>query len=307
MKALRWHGKQDIRCDSVPDPQIEDGRDAIIKVTSCAICGSDLHLYNGFMPGMESGDIVGHEFMGEVVEVGADNKKLEVGDRVVVPFTICCGDCEQCCKGNWSVCERSNRTAENAAKAFGYPTAGLFGYSHLTGAYAGGQAEYVRVPFADVSPIVIPNGMTDEQALFLGDIFPTGWMAADNCEIEPSDVVAIWGCGPVGQFCIKSALMLGAARVIAIDNVPERLALARISGAETVNFDEEDESILEKLKEMTGGHGPDKCIDAVGAESHATASFDAVLDGSSARIAGRHHGMQAGRYCLGAGRLWRLP
>jgi threonine dehydrogenase-like Zn-dependent dehydrogenase len=284
MKALCWHGKGDIRCDDVPDPRIEHGRDAIIKMTACAICGSDLHLMDGYIPFMEKGDVLGHEFMGEVVEVGADNKKLKVGDRVVVPFTICCGDCEQCRKGNWSVCERSNRTAENATKAFGYPTAGLFGYSHLTGAYAGGQAEYVRVPYADVSPIVIPNGMSDEQALFLGDIFPTGWMAADNCEIEPADIVAIWGCGPVGQFCIKSALMLGAARVIAIDNVPERLALARLSGAETIDFDGTDETILEKLKEMTGGHGPDKCIDAVGAESHATASFDAVLDKAKAAV-----------------------
>jgi threonine dehydrogenase-like Zn-dependent dehydrogenase len=239
---------------------------------------------DGYIPFMEKGDVLGHEFMGEVVEVGADNRKLKVGDRVVVPFTICCGECEQCRKGNWSVCERSNRTPDNAAKAFGYPTAGLFGYSHLTGAYAGGQAEYVRVPYADVSPIVIPNGMSDEQALFLGDIFPTGWMAADNCEIEPADIVAIWGCGPVGQFCIKSALMLGAARVIAIDNVPERLALARLSGAETIDFDGTDETILEKLKEMTGGHGPDKCIDAVGAESHATASFDAVLDKAKAAV-----------------------
>jgi len=284
VKALCWHGKGDIRCDDVPDPKIEHGRDAIIKMTACAICGSDLHLMDGYIPFMEKGDVLGHEFMGEVVEVGPENKKLKVGDRVVVPFTICCGECEQCRKGNWSVCERSNRTADNAAKAFGYPTAGLFGYSHLTGAYAGGQAEYVRVPFADVSPIVIPGGMTDEQALFLGDIFPTGWMAADNCEIEPADIVAVWGCGPVGQFCIKSALMLGAARVIAIDNVPERLALARLSGAETINFDEENETILEKLKEMTGGHGPDKCIDAVGAESHATASFDAVLDKAKAAV-----------------------
>ena len=238
MKALCWHGKGDIRCDSVPDPKIEDGRDVIIKMSACAICGSDLHLMDGYIPFMEKGDILGHEFMGEVVEVGRDNKKLKVGDRVVVPFTICCGECSQCLKGNWSVCERTNRNAENATKAFGYPTAGLFGYSHLTGAYSGGQAEYVRVPYADVSPIIIPNGISDEQALFLGDIFPTGWMAAANCEIEPTDIVAIWGCGPVGQFCIKSALMQGAARVIAIDNVPERLALAVAAGAETINFDE---------------------------------------------------------------------
>ncbi len=278
MKALCWHGKNDIRCDSVPDPQIEDSRDAIIKMTACAICGSDLHLMDGYIPFMEKGDILGHEFMGEVVEVGSDNKKLKVGDRVVVPFTICCGECPQCLKGNWSLCERSNRTPENAAKAFGYPTAGLFGYSHLTGAYAGGQAEYVRVPYADVSPIIIPSGMTDEQALFLGDIFPTGWMAAANCEIEASDIVAVWGCGPVGQFCIKSAFMQGAARVIAIDNVSERLALAQSAGAEIINFDEIDCTIPDYIKEMTGGHGAEKCIDAVGAESHATASFDAIVD-----------------------------
>lgn len=202
MKALCWHGKNDIRCDSVPDPVIEDGRDVIIKMTSCAICGSDLHLMDGYIPFMEKGDILGHEFMGEVVEVGRDNSRLKVGDRIVVPFTICCGECEQCMKGNWSVCERTNRTADNATKAFGYPTAGLFCYSHLTGAYPGVQAEYVRVPHAEVSSIVVPNGMSDEQALFLGDIFPTGWMAAANCDIEPTDIVAIWGCGPVGQFCI---------------------------------------------------------------------------------------------------------
>jgi threonine dehydrogenase-like Zn-dependent dehydrogenase len=278
MKALCWHGKNDIRCDSVPDPRIEHGRDAIIRMTSCAICGSDLHLMDGYIPMMKSGDVLGHEFMGEVVEVGRDNKKLKVGDRVVVPFTICCGECEQCQRGNWSLCERSNRNADLAEKAFGYTTAGLFGYSHLTGGYSGGQAEYVRVPYADVAPIKIPEGMSDEQALFLGDIFPTGWMAALNCDIEPTDVVAIWGCGPVGQFCIKSALMLGAARVIAIDRVPERLAMAQAAGAETIDFEDEDDTIPTRLKEMTGGRGPDKCIDAVGAEAHATGSFDSVVD-----------------------------
>lgn len=284
MKALCWHGKGDIRCDSVPDPKIEHGRDAIIRMTSCAICGSDLHLMDGYIPFMESGDVLGHEFMGEVVEVGAQNNKLKVGDRVVVPFTICCGECEQCLAGNWSLCERSNPKPERAITAFGYPTAGLFGYSHLTGGFAGGQAEYVRVPFADVAPIKIPNGMTDEQALFLGDIFPTGWMAALNCEIKPTDVIAIWGCGPVGQFCIRSAQILGAARVIAIDRVPERLEMARSIGAETINFEEADETVPEILKEMTGGRGPDKCIDAVGSESHATASFDAMLDKAKAAV-----------------------
>ncbi|HET8726884.1 MAG TPA: zinc-dependent alcohol dehydrogenase [Alphaproteobacteria bacterium] len=282
MRALCWHGKGDIRCDTVPDPKIEAPRDAIVKVTSCAICGSDLHLMDGYMPTMKSGDVLGHEFMGEVVEVGRDNKKLKVGDRVVVPFTIICGECEQCWRGNFSVCERSNRNAEMAAKVMGYPTAGLFGYSHLTGGYWGGQAEYVRVPFADAGPIQVPNGLTDEQALFLGDIFPTGWMAALNCEIEPTDTVAIWGCGPVAQFCIKSAWMLGAKHVIAIDRVPERLAMARASGAETINF--EEENVLERLKDMTGGRGPEKCIDAVGMEAHAGGSLDAVMDKAKAAM-----------------------
>lgn len=276
MKALCWHGKNDIRYDTVPDPTIEGPRDAIIKVSSCAICGSDLHLFDGFMPGMESGDIMGHEFMGEVVEVGSDNKKLKVGDRVVVPFTIICGECDQCRRGNFSVCERTNRNKDQADKAFGHSTAGLFGYTHLTGGYAGGQAEYVRVPFADVGPVVVPNGLTDEQVLFLGDIFPTGWQAAVQCDIQPTDIVAIWGAGPVGQFAIRSAVMLGAKLVIAIDRVPERLAMARASGASTINF--ENESVVELLQELTAGKGPDKCIDAVGMEAHATSSIDAFYD-----------------------------
>jgi threonine dehydrogenase-like Zn-dependent dehydrogenase len=284
MKALCWHGKGDVRCEEVPDPRIEQPRDAIIKVTSCAICGSDLHLYDGYIPFMESGDVLGHEFMGEVVEVGSENKKLKVGDRVVVPFTICCGECVQCRRGNWSVCEKTNRNYDMATKMFGYPTAGLFGYSHLTGGYAGGQAEYVRVPFADVTPVKVPNGLSDEQVLFLGDIFPTGWMAAANCDIEPTDIVAVWGCGPVGLFCIKSAFMLGAQRVIAIDRVPERLAMAQALGADIINFDGIEETIPERLKDMTGGHGPDKCIDAVGAESHATASFDSMIDKAKAAV-----------------------
>jgi len=276
MRALCWHGKQDIRCDSVPDPRIEHPRDAIIKMTSCAICGSDLHLYDGFMPGMKSGDIMGHEFMGEVVEVGSENKKLKVGDRVVVPFTICCGECEQCQRGNWSVCERSNRNADLAEKAFGHTTAGLFGYTHLTGGYAGGQAEYVRVPYADVAPVKVPNGLTDEQVLFLGDIFPTGWQAAVQCDIQPTDTVAIWGAGPVGQFCVRSAILLGAKQVISIDNVPERLDMARAAGAITINFDDED--VGDRLRELTANKGPEKCIDAVGLEAHATASLDSMYD-----------------------------
>ena len=276
MKALCWHGKKDIRFDTVPDPIIEHPRDAIIKVSSCAICGSDLHLYDGFMPGMKHGDIMGHEFMGEVVEVGHESKRLKKGDRVVVPFTIICGECEQCRRGNFSVCERTNRRKDLAAKAFGHSTAGLFGYTHLTGGYPGGQAEYVRVPYADVAPVKVPSSLTDEQVLFLGDIFPTGWQAAVQCEIEPTDTVAIWGAGPVGQFAIRSAILLGARQVIAIDRLPERLSMAAAAGAVTINFDEE--SVLERLKDLTEGKGPEKCIDAVGLESHATRSIDAMYD-----------------------------
>ena len=276
MKALCWHGKKDIRCDTVPDPKIEHPRDAIVKVTTCAICGSDLHLFDGFVPGMKHGDILGHEFMGEVVEVGADNHKLKVGDRVVVPFTIICGECDQCRRGNYSVCERTNRNKDVADKVFGHSTAGLFGYTHLTGGYAGGQAEYVRVPYADVAPVKIPQGLTDEQVLFLGDIFPTGWQAAAQCDIEPEDTVAVWGAGPVGQFAIRAAHLLGAEKVIAIDHLPERLSMAQAGGAITINFDEE--SVLERLQELTQGRGPEKCIDAVGLEAHATRSFDSMYD-----------------------------
>ena len=276
MKALCWHGKKDIRCDTVPDPRIEDPRDAIVKVSSCAICGSDLHLFDGFVPGMERGDIMGHEFMGEVVEVGPGNAKLQVGDRVVVPFTICCGECEQCRRGNFSVCERSNRNKDLAERLWGHTTAGLFGYTHLTGGYAGGQAEYVRVPFADVAPVKVPDGLSDEQVLFLGDIFPTGWQAAVQCDIQPTDSVAIWGAGPVGQFAVRSAVLLGAKQVICIDRVPERLSMAAAGGATTINF--EQESVLERLKALTAGKGPEKCIDAVGMESHVTRSFDSIYD-----------------------------
>jgi threonine dehydrogenase-like Zn-dependent dehydrogenase len=277
MKALVWHGTADIRCDTVPDPTIEDGRDAIIKVTSCAICGSDLHLYDHFMPGMKSGDIMGHETMGEVVEVGRDNKALKVGDRIVVPFTIICGQCEQCKRGNFSVCERTNRNKTLAETAFGHTTAGLFGYIHLPGGYAGVQAEYLRVPFADATHIKVPNGIPDEKLLFLSDIFPTGWQAAVQCDIQPEDTVAIWGCGPVGQMAIRSAILLGAKRVIAIDWVPERLTMARAGGAETINLDEES-NVVARLNDMTGGKGPEKCIDSVGMEAHATSSLDAIYD-----------------------------
>lgn len=276
MKALCWQGKHNVRYETVPDPHIEEPRDAVIKVSSCAICGSDLHLFDGFMPGMEKGDVLGHEFMGEVVEVGAENRKLKVGDRVVVPFTICCGECEQCRLGNFSVCERSNRNKALAEKAFGHSTAGLFGYTHLTGGYAGGQAEYVRVPFADVAPVKIPDGLSDEQVLFLGDILPTGWQAAVQCDIQRSDTVAIWGAGPVGQFAARSALLLGAKQVVVIDRLPDRLSMAKACGALTINFDHE--SVIERLNELTGGKGPEKCIDAVGTESHVGATLDTFYD-----------------------------
>ncbi len=261
MRALTWHGKADIRCETVPDPVIEDGRDAIIRVTACAICGSDIHLYDHVIPTLENGDVLGHESMGEVVEVGRDNKKLKVGDRVVVPFTISCGECFFCRQGFYSGCERSNPNKGMAEKMWGYSPAGLYGYSHLVGGYAGGQAEYLRVPYADVGPIKVPEGMTDEQALFLSDIFPTGYMAAEFCDIRPGQTIAIWGCGPVGQFAIRSAFMLGAERVIAIDTVPERLALAAAAGAETLDFLEHD--IYDRIRDLTDGRGADACIDAV--------------------------------------------
>jgi len=276
MKALTWHGKSDIRCESVPDPKIQHPRDAIIKVTACAICGSDLHIYDGVIPEMHSGDIVGHETMGEVVEVGPDAGDLKVGDRVVVPFTISCGECFFCQRGYYSACERSNPDKTKAEKMWGYSPAGLFGYSHMLGGYSGGQAEYLRVPFADVGPIKVPDGLTDEQVLFLSDIFPTGFMAAEFCHIQPGDTIGVWGCGPVGQMAIRSAFMLGAGRVIAIDTVPERLEMARQSGAETLDFMDAD--IYEKLYEMTNGRGVDAAIDAVGGEAHAAASFDSIVD-----------------------------
>jgi threonine dehydrogenase-like Zn-dependent dehydrogenase len=261
-------GKADIQVRQVPDPKILNPDDAIVRITSTAICGSDLHLYNGFIPTMEKGDILGHEFMGEVVEVGRDVKKLKVGDRVVVPFPIACGHCMNCESHLYSVCENSNPNAWMAEKLWGYSPAAIFGYSHMLGGYAGGQAEYARVPYADVGPIKIPDGMPDEQVLFLSDIFPTGYMGADNCNIKRGDTIAVWGCGPVGQFAIKSAFMLGAERVIAIDRFPYRLKMAsEKAGAETINYAEVD-SVPEVLKEMTGGRGPDACIDAVGMEAH---------------------------------------
>jgi len=278
MRALVWHGKEDIRCDTVTDPEIEDSRDAIVKVTACAICGSDLHLFHNFIPAMLPGDVMGHEMMGEVVEVGRGvNGKLKKGERVVVPFTIICGECDQCKRQNYSVCEKSNRKKNLADKVFGHTTAGLFGYTHLTGGYAGGQAEYIRVPFADATHIKVPDSLSDEQVLFLGDIFPTGWQAAVQCDIQPTDTVAIWGCGPVGQMAIRSAILLGAKQVVAIDHLPERLSMAEAGGAITINFD--DENVVERLNDLTDGKGPEKCIDAIGMESHVAPSMpDTVLD-----------------------------
>jgi threonine dehydrogenase-like Zn-dependent dehydrogenase len=268
MKAACWMGTRKVAVQDVPDPQLLNSRDAIIKITSTAICGSDLHLYNGFIPTMKKGDVVGHEFMGEVVELGRDVTNLAVGDRVVVPFPLACGRCEQCQREMYSLCENSNPNAWMAEKMWGYSPCGIFGYSHMLGGFAGGQAEYARVPFADIGPIKVPDELEDDQVLFLSDIFPTGYMAAEMCGIQPGDVVAVWGCGPVGQFAIKSAYMLGAERVIAIDRFDYRLKVARdAGGAETLNYEHVD--VRDALEEMTGGRGPDHCIDAVGMEAHA--------------------------------------
>jgi len=278
MKALCWHGTNDVRVGNVPDPTILNPRDAIIKITSTAICGSDLHILDGYIPTMKEGDILGHEFMGEVVELGSAVKNVKIGDRVVVPFTISCGGCFFCQRDLWSLCDNSNPNGWIAEAAMGHSPSGLFGYSHMFGGYAGGQAEYARVPFADVGLFKVPDGLSDDQVLFLTDIFPTGYMAAENCNIEPGDTVAVWGCGPVGQFAIKSAFMLGAERVIAIDRIPERLQMAKEQcGAEIINYEEIDAG--EAVKEMTGGRGPDSCIDAVGMEAHGTgpmAMYDQV-------------------------------
>ena len=277
MRALTWHGKHDVRIDTVPDPKIVNPRDAIIKITSTAICGSDLHLYDHTIPTMKAGDVLGHEFMGEVVEVGHGNRQLKVGQRVVVPFVIACGQCFFCQQQQFAACDNSNpaETADMSEFLYGYPMTGAFGYSHLTGGYAGGQAEYARVPYSDIGPIVIPDGVDDEKVLFLSDILPTGWMAAENCDIQPTDTVAVWGCGPVGLFAVQSAFVLGARRVIAIDHHPHRLDLAKSMGAEVINFEEVD--VREALVEMTGGIGPDACIDAVGMESHGFTA-DSVMD-----------------------------
>lgn len=270
MKAVTWQGTRNMKVERVPDPRLLNKGDAIIKVTSTAICGSDLHLYGGFMPGMKKGDIMGHEFMGEVVETGPSVKNLKAGDKVVVPFTIACGKCYHCHQDEWSLCDNSNPNALTAEMFMGGESgSGLFGYTHLYGGYAGGQAEYVRVPYADVGPLKVPRDIDDDKVLFLSDIFPTGYQAAENCNIKRGDTVAVWGCGPVGLFAIKSAYLLGAERVIAIDRFPERLALAETAcGADTINYEKLD--VIEELRKRTGGHGPDSCIDAVGLEAHGT-------------------------------------
>ena len=276
MRALTWHGTHDVRVDTVPDPEIVNPRDAVIKVTSTAICGSDLHLYDGVIPTMQSGDILGHEFMGEVVEIGKDST-LKKGDRVVIPFTIACGSCYFCGKQQYSGCDNSNPVEKQdiSEALYGHAMCGIFGYSHMTGGYSGGQAEYARIPFSDFGPIVIPDGMSDDEVLFLSDILPTGWMGAENAEIEDGDIVAVWGCGPVGLFAIQSALVMGADRVIAIDHHAGRLELARKLGAEVIDF--EQTNIREALMEMTGGIGPDAVIDAVGMEAHGFA-VDNIID-----------------------------
>lgn len=276
MRAACWNGPHDVRVESVPDPEIINPRDAIVRVTLTAICGSDLHLYDGVIPTMRSGDVLGHEFMGEIVAVGSAVKNLKPGDRVVVPFTISCGGCFFCKRDLWSLCDNSNPNASIAALAYGHSPSGLFGYSHMLGGFAGGQAEYVRVPFADKGPLKIESDLPDEKVLFLSDIFPTGYQAAEQCGVEEGDTVAVWGCGPVGQFAIRSALMLGAERVIAIDHHPQRLDMARDNGSVVpVNFDEHE--VYESLMELTGGMGPDRCIDAVGLEAHG-ATIDAIYD-----------------------------
>ena len=309
MKALCWHGTGDVRVDNVPDPVIADPTDVIVRVTSTAICGSDLHLYDGFMPTMQEGDVLGHEPMGEVVEVGREVKKLKKGDRVVVPFTICCGSCWFCEHQLYSLCDTSNPNAEMARKVMGHSPAGLFGYSHLTGGFSGGQAEYLRVPFADVAPIKVPDGLPDEKVLFLSDIFPTGYMAAENCGLEPGDTVAVWGCGPVGQMTIKSLWMLGAGRVIAIDRVIDRLRMAREQGkAETINFSETD--VYDRLMDMTKGRGPDRCVDAVGAEAHGAGAIDAVLDKAKAAVmltTDRSHVLREAILCCRKGGTISIP
>ncbi len=309
MKAVCWMGKHNVSVENVPDPSILNSRDAIIKITTTAICGSDLHLYNGFIPSMQQGDILGHEFMGEVVETGSSVTNLSVGDRVVVPFTIACGNCFFCKKDLWSACDNSNPKPAAQETLYGFTGSGLFGYSHMMGGFAGGQAEYVRVPFADVGPLKIPDGLEDEQVLFLSDIFPTGYQAAENCNIQEGDTVAIWGAGPVGQFAVKSAFMLGAAKVVLIDHYKDRLELARKENEnlEIINFDEDD--VYTKLLDMTGGRGPDSCIDCVGLESHGS-SPDALLDYAKTTVflaTDRLHALRQAIYCCRKGGTISIP
>jgi len=309
MKAVCWNGKHDVRVENVPDPKILNSRDAIIKITTTAICGSDLHLYNGYIPSMQAGDILGHEFMGEVVETGKDVGNLKKGDRVVVPFTIACGNCFFCQRDFWSLCDNSNPNPEGQETLYGFSGSGLFGYSHMMGGFAGGQAEFVRVPFADVGPLKVPDSLEDEQVLFLSDIFPTGYMAAENCSIQPGDTVAVWGAGPVGQFAIKSAFMLGAETVVVIDHYKDRLALAlqENKNLRTINFDDED--VFEQLKDMTGGRGPDSCIDSVGLEAHGTTP-DAILDRVKASMmlaTDRPHALRQAIHCCRKGGTVSIP
>jgi threonine dehydrogenase-like Zn-dependent dehydrogenase len=309
MKAACWFGKHDVRIENVSDPKILNPRDAIVRITMTAICGSDLHLYNGYIPTMEAGDILGHEFMGEVVEVGPEVKNLRTGDRVVVPFTIACGNCFFCKRELWSACDNTNPNGNVAKMLYGYTGSGLFGYSHMMGGFAGGQAEFVRVPFADVGPLKIESDLPDEKVLFLSDIFPTGYMAAENCNIQKGDIIAVWGAGPVGQFAVRSAFLLGAEKVALIDHYEDRLELARQNnpGLETINFDEED--VYERLLELTGGIGPDACIDAVGLESHGT-SPDALMDYAKAATflaTDRPHALRQAIYCCRKGGTLSVP
>lgn len=307
MKALTWHGKKDVRIDKVPDPTILDPRDIIIEVTRSAVCGSDLHIYHGHVQEMKKGDILGHEFAGKIVEVGSSVKNLRIGDRVVVPFTISCGECDTCSKGLYSLCTQTNPDKEKLDKVYGYHTAGLFGYSHMYGGYPGGQSQYVRVPFAEVGALALPDEISEEQALFLSDIFPTGYMAAENCNIQPGQTIAIWGCGPVGQFAIRSAFLLGATRVIAIDRFEDRLKMAKEGGADTLDYTKVD--ILEALKEMTAGKGPDACIDCVGMESHGQ-TFDAFYDEIATTIkweTDRSHALRQAIQCCANGGTISIP
>jgi threonine dehydrogenase-like Zn-dependent dehydrogenase len=308
MKAVCWMGKHSVEVLDVPDPKILNSRDAVIKITSTAICGSDLHLYNGYIPTMQQGDILGHEFMGEVVEVGTDVKNLSVGDRVIVPFTISCGNCFYCNRELFSACDNSNPTPGLAEELYGFSPAGLFGYTHMLGGFAGGQAEYARVPFADVGPFKVAEHLSDDQVLFLTDIYPTGYMAAENCDIREGDTVAVWGAGPVGLFAIKSAYLLGAEKVYAIDHYPGRLEVAeKECGAIAINFDKEE--VYERLKDETGGRGPDSCIDAVGLEAHGT-SPDAILDYVKANLylaTDRIHALRQAIYCCRKGGTVSVP